>query len=327
MDRGTMTSQEQERIIRWNNELSDDIQIGLIVTKDERSGQLSEFCEKLGELASRVRIVNEEGEENGIPAIKVGDGLLYHGVPLGTELEPFLHTLSLMNGKGSGIPEPVQRQLERIDLPAILRLYVSQQCPVCPTVVRQVTPLPVVNELIQLTLIDCIMFPEMAQSGGIQSVPTMVLEDRFRWTGPVQLEELVDVMVNRDPTALSASSLERMVEEGSAIELAEMMLKKEQIFPSFFDLLIHEKWPVRMGAIVTMEEIADRNTGLATQAVDPLWDRFDQAEDPIKDDILYIFGKVGSNGAVTKLKIVLNGEYSSEVKEAAREALETIEGD
>ena len=82
-----------------------------------------------------------------------------------------------------------------------------------------------------------------------------------------------------------------------------------------------------MGAIVTMEEIADRNTGLATQAVDPLWDRFDQAEDPIKDDILYIFGKVGSNGAVTKLKIVLNGEYSSEVKEAAREALETIEGD
>ena len=93
--RGTiMTSQEEKRIKEWNNEQSSDVQINLIVTGDERSAELSKFCEELAHISPRVQIVNEEGEQEAPPAIRIGKSLHYNAVPLGMELEPFLQAIS-----------------------------------------------------------------------------------------------------------------------------------------------------------------------------------------------------------------------------------------
>ncbi len=319
-----MTQQEEMQITEWNAGLDGDIEIHLVMTEDKRSGELNRFCEDLTRLAPKVSVVNEEGGKEDAPAIKVGDTLCYHAVPLGMELEPFLKALSSPEQKVSGLPGTLLDKLGKLKLPATLRLYVSQQCPVCPLVVPQITPLPAVSEFIELTIIDCTLFPEMAESDKVQSVPTLVLDNQFRWTGPLQLEEVLEIVMDRDPANLSVSSLQRMLEEGNAIEVVEMMLDKKQIFPQFVDLVVHEKWSVRMGAAVAMEEIAERNPELLAQVIDPLWERFDHVEDPIKDDILYIFGKSGSSEVALKLEGILSGQYSPEVKEAAKEALETL---
>ncbi len=319
-----MTRQEEERIRKWNSELSGDIQIRLLVTEDKRNVEFSEFCDNLTRLAPKIRITEEEGEEKKPPSIQIGHAVRYHAIPLGTELEPFLEGLSSLDKGFSRIPASIRDNLEKIRLPALLRLYVSQQCPFCPATVRQIIPLPATNELIQLAIIDCILFPEMAQSDRIQSVPTLLLDEQFRWTGPFELEELVEVITNRDPAKLSASSLERMLKEGNAAKIAEMMLDKGKLFPAFFDLLIHEKWPVRLGAMVAMEEIADRNPELAAQVIEPLWESFHHVEDPVKGDIIYIFGESGNYEIASRLETILDGQYDAEVKEAAKEALEKI---
>lgn len=289
-----MTAQEEMRIREWNDKLSGDIQIHLLMTEDKRSAELSEFCKNLINLAPKIHVINEEGETKEAPAIEVSHALRYHAIPVGMELEPFLQALSSLNKKVSGVPPSVLDRLGKLELPAALRLYISQQCPACPSTVQQIIPLPVANEFIQVTIIDCALFPEMAQSNRVQSVPTIVLDEQFRWTGPLQLEELVEIIINRDPAALSVSSLERMLEEGSAVEVAEMMLDKGHVFPQFVDLLAHEKWSVRVGAMVAMEEVTNRNRELVAQVIDPLWERFDDVKDPIKDDILYILGKSGN---------------------------------
>jgi HEAT repeat protein len=165
----------------------------------------------------------------------------------------------------------------------------------------------------------------MAQSNQIRSVPTLLLDEQFRWTGSFRLEEVVEIMTNRDPAKLGSSSLERMLKEGNAAQLAEMMLDKEEMFPAFLDLLIHKKWPVRLGAMVAMEEITDRNPELAAQVIDPLWERFHQVEDPVKGDIIYILGESGDYKIAPRMEMILSGEYHAEVKEAAGEALEKIE--
>ena len=164
----------------------------------------------------------------------------------------------------------------------------------------------------------------MAQSNRIQSVPTVLLDEQFRWTGSLRLEELVEIMTNRDPAKLGTSTLKRMLKEGNAAQLAEMMLDKERIFPAFLDLLIHKKWPIRLGAMVTMEEIANRNSELAAQVIDPLWERFHQVEDPVKGDIVYILGESGDYKIVPRLQMILDSQYNTEVKEAAKEAIEKI---
>lgn len=320
-----MTLQEEERIRKWNSELSGDIQISLIVTEDKRTEEFSEFCDNLRRLAPKIRITEEEGEAKEPPAIRIGHAVRYHAIPLGTELEPFLEALSVLDKRFSRLPVSIRDYLDKIRLPALLRLYVSRQCPFCPATVRQLIPLPATNELIQLAIIDCILFQEMAQSDRIQSVPTLLLDEQFRWTGSLQMEELVEIITNRDPAKLSASSLERMLKEGNAAKVAEMMLEKEKLFPAFFDLLIHKKWPVRLGAMVAMEEIANRNPELAAQVIEPLCESFHHVEDPVKGDIIYIFGESANYEIAPRLETILGSQYDTEVKEAAKEALEKID--
>jgi hypothetical protein len=319
-----MTPQEEAQIRKFNNELSADIDVGLVMTGDGRSKEFEHFCEDLIRLAPKIRLTREEGEPEETPAIQVRHALVYHAVPLGKELPPFLNALSASDGGAENIPTSIGDHLKRIHVPAMLRLFISQQCPFCPATVQRITPLVEANELIHLTIIDCTLFPEMAEANQIQSVPALLLDKQFRWTGSFLIEEVIEVITNRDPAELGSLSLERMLKEGNAAKLAEMMLESGHIFPSLFDLLTHHKWPVRLGAMVVMEEVTSRNPELATQVVDPLWERFQHVEDPVKGDIIHVLGESGNHRILPWMRKVLDGEYDAEVKEAAREALEKI---
>ncbi len=104
-----------------------------------------------------------------------------------------------------------------------------------------------------------------------------------------------------------------------------MMLDKEMIFPAFIELLAHEKWPVRLGAMVVLEYISEKNRELAAQVITPLWELYHDVEDPVKGDIIHIFGETGDREIVPKLKTILSSPYNNEVKNAAKEAIDKIE--
>jgi hypothetical protein len=177
---------------------------------------------------------------------------------------------------------------------------------------------------LQLTIVDGTLFPEMAQTQKIRSVPTIVLDNQFRWTGSVPLEELIETINTRDPISLGPASLENIIKEGGADRLAAMMLGAEKLFPAFYEMLTHDKWPIRLGAMVVMEEIIEANEYLATEVLEPLWNRFHQVPAQIQGDILHVFGETGDSRSVSWLESVLSGDFDQEVKEAAEEALEKI---
>jgi thiol-disulfide isomerase/thioredoxin len=320
-----ITPAEEKEIKAWNRGLSAEKEVHLLLTDDKRSAQLEAFCEDLVRLASQVRIVRKEEEHLDIPAIGIGSRLRYHALPLGTELGPFLETLSDSDKPGFRLSPSLKKGLQAITVPAALSLFVAPRCPHCPVTARQILPLASAGEAIRLRVIDGVLFPEIAQAYHVRSVPTVVLDDQFRWTGTLKLEELMDVMTNRDPAQLSPSSLEGMLKEGDASQVAAMMLERQMIFPSFIDLLAHEKMFVRLGAMVVMETIIERNRALATQVVDPLWERFDEAGDRAQGDILYVLGETGNASLVPALENLLKGLLHHEVKEAAQEALEKIQ--
>ena len=269
----------------------------------------------------------EDGDSDEPPAIRIHDGLSYQAVPSGTEVGPFIEALRLKDCGVTQLQGVKAIQLAKINWPTHLVIYVSPQCRFCPGAVGALLPLLTLNANIRLTVVDVMHFPEIAEMNNIQAVPTLILEDQFRWAGMFQVDEIVEVMVNRDPSFLGPASLEMMLKEGKAGQLAGMMLEKAQIFPSFYGLLVHSKWPVRLGAMVVMEELIEKNPDLALQTEEFLLKSFKDATDSVKGDLLYLIGQMGRRQSIPHLQNVLTDENSVEVKEAAREALDKLTSD
>ena len=315
---------EKKQLLKLNDELSQEITIGLVESGHAHNQVFHEFCDGLTQLVSRIRIAREDGSSQQPPQILIGSSLKYQALPTGLEMPPFIEALAALDSGPLQVTESIKRRLKENNLPVTLTAFIAPQCTFCPKVISQLIPLSMVESGVQLIVIDGTLFPEMAQTYKIQSVPTILLDDQFRWTGSVPLDELMDAVSTRDPALLGAASLESILKDGQAGHLAAMMLDAQKIFPAFYDLLTHEKWPVRLGAMVVMEEIAGKNPAMSSEAISPLWNRFNRVSDQTKGDILYLFGEIADRRAVSWLEKVTAGEFDLEVKEAAREALEKL---
>jgi hypothetical protein len=292
-----------------------------VTTPDERSAELSRFCEQLALLIPQVSVSREDGPGPGHPFLLLPNGVRYQGIPLGNEVQPFIDALA---GSIPPLPDPLRERLLALACPAALDLYVTPHCTYCPQAVRRLMPLPSASSLIRLSIIDGSMYPEQARLNGIKSVPTLVLDGEFRWTGSIDLEDVVALMATRDPAALSPASLEMMLKQGAARRLAQMMAERGAVFPALVELLCHDQWPVRLGAMVAMEELHVLKPELAQQVIDPLWIRFEAASDPVRGDILHVFGEIGGRSVVPMVKAVLESTPAGDVRDAAEEALKKI---
>jgi len=317
-----MTPHEERKLALWNKSLSGEIHLKLHSTEDRRSEDLRAFCRDLGTFAPRVRIAEVSGTDGQMPFIEIGPNLRYSGVPVGLELDPFLHAASLLDGHMAFVPKAVQEKLKKLANPVSLKMYVAQQCPTCPGFVRQLIPLSMTSDLVRLHIIDAGLFEESALTDGIQGVPTVLFGSDFRWTGQTPVEAIVEVLA--DPADLNPAAIERMLAEGGASKVAKVMLGRGEIFPAFIDFLAEERFTTRLGAMTAMEEITHRNMALAATVADPLWQRFERVTEPVQIDLLYLLGEIGAGETIPRLESIVNGHHRDHVKEVARESIERI---
>jgi glutaredoxin len=320
-----MDTREEKIIRKWSDSVEVDIEIGLVLTEDKRSEALEDFAEQLSLSAPRVKVRREVNAGAEMPAILIRSNISYHGIPSENELETFLDALHPGgNESGTGIGMPDTAGAGHIPLPAQLDLYIMMHCSFCPMAVKKLVALAAAGPRVRLRIIDGFLFEERAKRDGVRSVPTLLLDGTCRWAGDIDLKEVIAMAIRRDPSTLSAGSMENMLKEGEAARLAEMMVERGQIFPAFFELLVHEKWPVRLGAMVAAETIVERNTDLSRQIAAPLWERLEHAGDAAKGDILYILGEAGDESMIPGFESFLSSNPGKELKEAAEEAVSRI---
>ena len=320
-----MSPEEENLISAWHDGLLDGVSMTCIVSKDDRTDTFKTFCEALSRVAPNVSVTYEKADDSEAPpALEIHKGLNYHAIPRGRELAPFLDVLSRLGSGGPPLPETGASELENLKTPCFLKLFIAPDCPFCSGMVEALAPLALASDLVTLTVIDGLLFPEMAEPNGVKSAPTLLLDDRVRWSGRTPLSEILDVMLNQDPSLLSAASMEALLGDGRADLLARMMMGEGKIFPAFMDMLVHEKWPVRLGAMVVMEEIIEADGGLAAACVAPLWERFPRLNDQVRGDVAYILGEAGTGEMIPRLKAALEETTHKEIREAINEAIQTL---
>ncbi|MCP4118325.1 MAG: hypothetical protein GY737_23580 [Desulfobacteraceae bacterium] len=315
----------EEKLHAWNGNLEKETEITLITTGSGQDTPFTDFCDRLASALPNIKVTRENDPEKTLPEIRLTGNLVYSALPLEQELEPFLEALSRVVGPVPGLPEGIKEKLAGIDIPIRLKLYVAVHCPHCPAMVRAITPLATACDQIHLNVVDGTLFPEEASVDNVMSAPCLILDNDIRWTGSVDPAEVVDMIVNRDPALLSAASLRMILEEGKAGWIAARMMEASAIFPAFIELLLHETWSVRLGAMVVLEEMAEAMPALAARITDPLWTAFEGADIPVKGDILYALGEAGDPGIGTKIRELAPTLGNQDLKEAAAEALEAIE--
>jgi hypothetical protein len=288
----------------------------------EADARLAQFCDRLHALAPGVTIRQPSDGLFRAPALIVGrhKNIAFQAVPTERELPPFLAAL----GQGADGEESEPALPERataIQLPAELTLFIAMQCPHCPQAAMQLIALAGANPPVRLTIIDGVLFPGPAETHAIRSVPTLILEDTVRWSGPLKLEEIVDQCLRRDPTQLSADSLRQIIETGDAPRLAAMMIERGQILPALVELLCHERWSVRLGAMVTMEYLCADAPELAAAFIPPLLERFGGLAETVQVDVVQVLAQIKKEAVKRWLQDLATGAMHPSVREAASEEL------
>jgi len=306
-----------------NQRIATPVDIRLKISSDPRSQNLIKFCRELSRQVPNIQISEHTADKaDAKPELQVCASIVYRGVPHGTELAAFLNMLLTVSEHGS-LPVPEGNE-GGSDIPAMLKLYVSGMCTFCPLEVQKLVSLIWRHAGMRLTIIDAMQFSEMAESDTIRSVPTLILDDQFRWTGSIDTQELLDTIKNRDPSMLSAATLASMIADGNAYQLSDMMLKANCIIPAFIDMLTHEAFSTRLGAMAVAEEIAEKQRDLADRMTAPLMEHFERQPDAVKGDILYILGLWADRGILGFLETTMTGDNQADVKEAAADAKEAI---
>jgi hypothetical protein len=313
-----MTPTDKECIRIFARQLKHPVRLGLITTADPQTARLAAFCELLNSLIPRLRLTAVDGGPPAMPGIVAGSRFLFHEVPQGPSLPPFLKALAAAGEEETAVADRTGREL--------LQVFVAPGCPFCPRVVDQTVGMVAHDSRLRLEVWDAALFPEKAAACGVRSVPTVLLGTRFRWTGAVSAAEIREACEVLEKGVLGAAAMQRMIEEGNAFEIVRLFQENGATAPAFVDLLTHPALPLRLGAMAVMETLAEKDPRLAGGVLPSLWERFDAAETAVKGDILYVIGEVGDGRWESTLAVIVDSAGDAEVRAAAAEALAKVRG-
>ena len=319
-----INTDDWERLKSLSDELPAGAGLRITLTRHPASDQFEAFGRQIKAAIPDLDLLTEISGEPDPPWMETAAGIRFQALPEGRKLDSLLAALKPVEPDETRLPEAHVDLLARMALPVELRLFIAPGCPHCPQALQQWVALARAGDNLRLRVIDGALFPEEIHAANIQAVPTLILDEHLRWSGPIPVVDVLEQAADRDPSRLSAKALEGIIKEGQAGPLARAMIDSGTLFPALFDLLTHDKWPVRLGAMVVMEEIAAADDHLAEEAVPVLCRRYDTLDNAVRGDVLYILGETGGRRILPFLETVRADSTDPEVRQAATEAIGTI---
>ncbi len=318
-----MTPSEIRKITDWAASQTRPHTLYLSDTRHPEQPAFDAYASDLARMAPGIRIVLSD-RPRPIPAFFTADNISFSTLPLDKELAPFLEALSFQNHPPT-LPDHVQAKLAQLSHPCHLTLFIAVQCPHCPDMVRSLIPLAVHSKHIFLEIIDGSLFPQTARENQVMSVPCLILDQDFRWTGHAALNEILTQAIERDPSRLSAATFRQILEQGDADWVCRQMIQADTLFKGFMDLLLHPEWSVRLGAMVVVETLAQEAPPLAARLCPVLVQAFENQTVSVQGDILYALGEAGDPAARAWIEQIMPDLTHPDLVDAARDALESIQ--
>ena len=131
-----------------------------------------------------------------IPAILFGDesqpSAAFYGIPLGYQMAAIVETIRAMSRNVSGLNNDSRRKLRQLSRPVHLQVLVTPDDQHSAGVAHMAFAMTMEDSHISAEAVQLRDFPSMARSLGVQSVPTVLVNELYRLTGPIGEAALVD---------------------------------------------------------------------------------------------------------------------------------------
>lgn len=119
----------------------------------------------------------------------------YVGIPSGYEF-PVLIDLCIWVSRGeTAVTAAGKKRLKRLARDVRLEVFVTPESEESPDVARAAAQIALENARIRLTITEIAEFPQRAESLGLQGVPTVLIDDAIRFSGPIGGDQLLEQVV------------------------------------------------------------------------------------------------------------------------------------
>lgn len=125
--------------------------------------------------------------------------------------------------------------------------------------------------------------------------------------------------------AITAAEVADFLEKGLLENLVILFRSDPALYPLLGELLRDEKIAVRIGASALVESLAGEGPDQAALAAGVLLPLLDSESANVRGDAAYLLGIVGGEESLFRLG-KMSGDSDGNVREAAAEAVESIEG-
>jgi len=98
----------------------------------------------------------------------------YYGLPSGQEFAPFIYIHDYLSN-GVKLSKSIIEEIESIDAPLHVKIFVTPECPYCPLVVDFFNQAGIVNQGIIVETIEALELPIEADAYGVQYVPYVAI--------------------------------------------------------------------------------------------------------------------------------------------------------
>jgi glutaredoxin-like protein len=132
----------------------------------------------------------EETVDSGIDKIPAtvirGDkdyGMRFYGIPTGYEFASLLEMILHVSSRESGLDENLKKEVQAIDKPVHIQVFVTPTCPYCPKAAITAQQIAMENDLVKADVVEVSEFPQMAQKYGVMGVPKVVINESHGFEG------------------------------------------------------------------------------------------------------------------------------------------------
>lgn len=205
-----LNEQLEEQLKEVFSDMKRDVTLAVFTKQDdcESCADTLAFMQEIEALSDKIHLESLDLEGNKdraeaynvqmVPSIVLLNdqkeylGIKFNGIPAGHEINSFIPAILEVSGTGEVLPEQFMAQINAIEKPVNIKVFVTLSCPHCAGAVQKAHKLALESKMVDAEMVEAQTFDVLSEKFNVSSVPKIVINDQYEFVGNQPLEVFLE---------------------------------------------------------------------------------------------------------------------------------------